>query len=385
MKKTYTKAFCLLMVMVLAALSILIACSRPAPSPTTPTTPTPAPTAPAPPTSPAPAPTAPTTPAPPPAADVFQWKFAGGWPPADAMYNQGCMAFADNVETYSDGRITLQRFGGGVLFPEVETLDAVGGGVVEVAMVDASYHRGKIPCAGIDSGLPMIYIDGYDALYAHNTLRVVDINRKEYEPFNVYYLGLMVIDGGNALMSVNPIRTVDDFKGVKVRTFGAYLDWCDAMGMASVFLPHTEVYMALQLGTIETYLTNRRAQWDFRGHEVCNYYYYPALGTGGVPAMVNLNAWNSLPKDLQLAMDAAQQVTSSWWLYNYSQVNTMQAPFWFDDYGLTRINWDATVQAKMIEAAQELWEKTAAEDAASAQIIALIKEYHQKKLTGTLP
>ena len=371
------------LILVLLASFVLAACA-PEAAPAAPTAPAkPAPATPATPATPT-APATPATPAPAPQAEVFQWKFAGGWPPGGAMYDQGCMNFVDNVEKYSDGRIEVDSYGGGVLYPEKETLDATGGGVVQLSMVDASYHRGKIPCAGIDSGLPMVYIEAIDALYVHNILGVAEINRREYEPFGVYYLGLMCLDGGNALMSANPINTVDDFKGVKVRTFGAYLDWCDAMGMESTYLPHDEVYMALQLGTIEAYLTNRRAQWDWRGHEVCNYYYYPALGTGGVPALVNLDAYNSLPSDLQLSLEAAQQASAAWWLYYYSQVNTLQAPYWFDDYGLTRIVWDSEVQAAMIDKAQVIWDETAAENAASAEIIGIIREYHAKKLAGEL-
>jgi TRAP-type C4-dicarboxylate transport system substrate-binding protein len=233
----------------------------------------------------------------------------------------------------------------------------------------------------------MLYPHDRDVYYCHYELGLNELKRPEFEKFNTYFVGPMPVSGsGCGFMTVDPIRTLDDFKGVKVRSFGAYLDWCEALGMEAVYLPHDEVYMALQLGTINAYLTVRGVQYVWKGHEVCDYYYFPSTGSGTNSILVNLDAWKSLTPELQGQIQQAAEMHAGWMLYSYVPVYCEQATNWFDNYGLERIDWGPEVVDAMYKEAETCWEDFAeADPPVSRQLIDIVTGYLAKKRAGELP
>ncbi len=383
MKKGIQILLALVMVISILGMSIVGCAKEEAPGAPTRITPqVPAPAAPAPVT---PAPVTPAKPAPAPEAEVFDWRLASGWPEAGAIHRVEVVHLANQIEETSMGRIKLRVYAGGVLFPEQESLEAAGEGVCELVCTDGSYARGRLPVGAIESGLPMLYEDTRDIAYCNYELGVREILLREYAKFNVRYLGLVTSAGsGSGLMTVPPIRTLDDFKGVTIRTYGAYLDFFEKVGMGTVFLPHDEVYMALMLGTIEGYCTGRGQQWDYRGHEVCEYYYMPGVGAAAGLAMANMDAWDSLPPDLQQAIWDAVRVHAGWMIYGYDPIYVDVAMKWFDGYGLERIVWGPEIVNALHEAAKEVWDEFAAESPASAEAMNIVTDYLEKKRAGTL-
>lgn len=328
---------------------------------------------------------APGEPAAPEEVEVLEWRFAGYTPAGGAWYKYGQLKFVELIEEYTMGRIELTPSPGGTLFPVKETLEAIGEGVAEVTCCDGGYFRGKLPVAGADNGMPLLYPSTYDILYCNYELGSEKIYQREYGKFNIRWLGVFP-DSEHCLMSVDPIRTLDDFVGMKVRSYGSFLEWYESLGMETVFLPHDEMYMALQLGTVNAYSTDPGVQWDSRGHEVCKYYYVPSVGAQTAISFMNLDAWNSLPPDLQQSITAAARQLSAWMVYSYNPIyGSGQALTWFDNYGLERIEFDAATQAVMLEKAEALWKSYAETDAASAEILNNIMEYLEKKRAGELP
>jgi len=317
-------------------------------------------------------------------AKVFDWRFAGYTPAGSTLYDVAQLKLPALIEEATGGRIKFTSYPGGTLFPVDEALEAMGEGVCELGITAGSYFSGKLPVAGADCGVPLLYADASDLLYCNYELGVSDIKEREYTKFNVQYLSREP-DSEIVLMSVKPIRTLDDFVGTKVRSFGSYLDWYEDMGMGAVFLPHDEMYMALQLGTVDAYATCPGIMYDMKGHEVCEYYYMPTAGGSAGTTIMNLDAWNSLTPDLQQAMKDAAYIHCAWTLFYYKPVYNDQALTWFDNYGLERITWSDEIQAVMIEKAEAIWDDLAEKDAASAEVINIIKGYLAKKSAGELP
>ena len=229
----------------------------------------------------------------------------------------------------------------------------------------------------------MLWPDQQSIVYVHYSLGVNEIKRKGFDKVGIYYLGPMA-GNEHGLMTVEKLYNMNYFKGTTIRTFGAYLDWYERLGMKTVYIPHDEVYMALKLGTVAGYSTGRGEQWDWRGHEVCNYYYLPNVGYQFGQVFANMDAWNSLTPDLQKDVETSLQLLNLFSMVTWNAVWNEPAKTWFDNYGLEAVTWPLETQAFMYEKAQEVWLEGAAGDPESEEILGIIINYLDHRQAGTL-
>jgi TRAP-type mannitol/chloroaromatic compound transport system substrate-binding protein len=135
----------------------------------------------------------------------------------------------------------------------------------------------------------------------------LEIFRAAYAEYNVYLTGPRM-QPPEPIMSAVPIRTIDDFKGVKIRTPpGLTTDFFAALGAVPVAIGGGEVYTALQTGVVDAVeFITLSGNYGTGLHEVSNYVIYPSPHTpvGNTGWEINMDAWNSLPDDLQAALEA---------------------------------------------------------------------------------
>lgn len=111
--------------------------------------------------------------------------------------------------------------------------------------------------------------------------------------------------GPGWLHSKKPIRSAADVKGLKVRVIGPGVDAIKALGAEPVGLPSGEIYLSASKGVIDAALIPMGALQGFKLDEVFAYSTcVPSLYNEGKYCVMNLDKWNSLPKDLQAAFDA---------------------------------------------------------------------------------
>jgi TRAP-type C4-dicarboxylate transport system substrate-binding protein len=108
--------------------------------------------------------------------------------------------------------------------------------------------------------------------------------------------------GGNDIVffSKKPMRTVEDFKGVKARAFGtAIADWIEGMGAQSQFVAFGEVYTALERGILGAGVSGADAGYGQRWHEVTKYVNGSLVSWPALDMVMNKKVWEKLPPDLQ--------------------------------------------------------------------------------------
>ena len=115
------------------------------------------------------------------------------------------------------------------------------------------------------------------------------------------------------LISKRPIRTVSDFKGLKVRTFGAVNPkMFKALGAVPVSMTHADAYDGLQRGTLDAVYLTWTGFYVLKLFEVAKYISDVNFGAiGGYLNYVNLDLWNSWPQNLktlfnQITLEAEQ-------------------------------------------------------------------------------
>ena len=117
--------------------------------------------------------------------------------------------------------------------------------------------------------------------------------------------------------SKDPLSTIEDFQGRKVRTWGGINDIAlSKAGMSPFVVELPEIYTALSRGMIDTAITSYMSATECKFWEVLKYIDLVPLYYDCNWAVVNLDAFNELSPELQDAVMLAGQDTTYWWAYD---------------------------------------------------------------------
>ncbi|GAI31243.1 unnamed protein product, partial [marine sediment metagenome] len=235
--------------------------------------------------------------------------------------------FIENVKDRTGGRLIIKLSPPGSLVGTGEMFEAVGEGTLDICENTSTYHGGKIPVAGAIWGLPFSLKQVSEFWYLFRELGVEEILRAEYAKFGVQLLGVSVIGNYGSVMSTKPIRTAEDYSGMKIRSFGVYAEMLEDLGASVVSIPAGEMYTALATGTIDAAMWGSPADFAaFNIHEVCPYYIMPPWVKGmEKELLVNPDSFNALPHELQviLELSATEFLNDVGLFYPYYDVDAL--------------------------------------------------------------
>ncbi len=249
-----------------------------------------------------------------------EWRMVTTWPKNFPGLGTGAQRIADRITQMSDGRLTVKLFAAGELVPAFEAFDAVRDGTAEMAHAAAVYWVAKHKSAPFFSTVPSgmthqehtgwIHHGGgqalWDELYGGFGLK----------PFMAGATGVQM--GG---WFQREIKSVDDFKGLKMRIPGFGAEVVNRLGGTAVNLPGGEIMPALQSGVIDaTEWVGPYNDLAFGFHKIAKFYYGPGFHepNGGIEAFVNKEKFDALSADLQLIVEAACMAETGYMLAEFS-------------------------------------------------------------------
>ena len=209
------------------------------------------------------------------AKEVYRWRLQSHLGPTEPGYAGGLTNFVKRVKEMSGGRIDIELFPAGALVPSKEILKSVSRKIIEMGSSAASYNSGLMPVV-YTTLVPMgprsaedcatIWLKGWK-----------EILQKAYGKHGATLLTMQIVTD-IPLYSTKPVKTVEDFKGLKVRTHGSTALFCEQLGASTTYIPGGEVYMALQTGAVDAatwggFSTTFPKKW----YEVAKYVILPAL------------------------------------------------------------------------------------------------------------
>ncbi len=105
----------------------------------------------------------------------------------------------------------------------------------------------------------------------------------------------------NSIFSSRPLRSLDDFKGLRTRSYRPPLDEMLAgIGADPHFVDYFDVYGALEDGLVEAAISCGTCGFSQRWHEVADYLYGPISGSSSVSWVVmNGDLWDEIPPEFQ--------------------------------------------------------------------------------------
>ncbi len=310
------------------------------------------------------------------AAEEFHWRIQTNLNPGEPGYVAIQEKFADLATEMSGGRITFELYPVGALYPVADGLEGVGSGVTEMAVLTGGYYAGKLgPIANLESGVPgslHTTMERFNFFYKRG---FIDIARKAYEPYGVYYLGPQLSSSWD-IMSTKPITSMDDFKGLKIRSFGLEADWYKKMGATPVFMSGGEIYTGLATGVIDA------ARWSSPAgnlnnsfQEVAKYYVQPSpMPVPNNFFAVNMDAWNKLPDDLKAILKEAA-VASSLDYVSIAMNKDAKAMQEMKAQGVEVSTIPPEEWSKMEAQARELWQAYADQGGLAADGVKMLNDF----------
>ncbi|MCD8351879.1 MAG: TRAP transporter substrate-binding protein DctP [Planctomycetaceae bacterium] len=267
------------------------------------------------------------------AEKVYRWRAVTHQLVGTSRYTETVVAFCDMVEKASNGRLIIEPYGAGVLFPNSESFDAIRDGMVQMGMLYSGFWGSKHQLFTLHANRPGGPLKTFEENF-YRTEKVQPLMEKLYERFGVKFLGVFDYAPPEILVSTAAIRTYDDFKGKNIRTGGLGGLFYSRLGASVVNLSAPEVYQALQLGTVDAaeyndWLVNKEMAFD----EVTKYVIEPALHTDATDdkdLIVNPDAWNELPEDLKAIVIACRDMARYKSAVAYGAGNEIAKQSWID-------------------------------------------------------
>lgn len=242
------------------------------------------------------------------AADI-NLRYAGNLP-VNSFVSRGQEYFAKRVEERTAGKVKVTVYPAAQLFSDKDMVKAIPNGAVDIGQVTLSMWTGVVPGLLVFD-LPYFFKDDQHVWRALDG-EAGEMLRKEMETVGIKIL--YWIDGSfSDFFSRDPIKTLNDFQGKRIRNFGGLTaESISAMGAASVFMGGGEVYMALQRGTIDGAITVWPSLCDRKFYEVTKYVTSSKYTPITYGSFMNLKKWNQIPADIQKTILECSYEAQTW-------------------------------------------------------------------------
>ncbi len=219
--------------------------------------------------------------------------------------------FKELVEKNSQGKIKVDLFFSGVLGKEAEVLEMVKMGTVQGCRGGLFERANK---KFLLYTLPFMFENAKQAAAVMAGPIGQEINKGAMQ--NGLYIPATGVAGGmrNITNSVRPIKTVEDIKGMKMRTppIDVTIRTFKALDANPQEVPYTETYMALKTGVVDGQENPFSNIVDMKFYEAQKYLSLVNWQVHPDPFYVNPAWYEALPDDLKKVFDEAAVETMAY-------------------------------------------------------------------------
>ncbi|WP_028238772.1 TRAP transporter substrate-binding protein DctP [Stutzerimonas azotifigens] len=234
-------------------------------------------------------------------------------PEGSFFFENFLVRFARNAELLTDGEVKIRPVGAGVIVPALQVYESVQNGVLKAGHSTPTFLVNQDPLNSVFASYPggMSGEETLSWLYEGNGLKYLQEHREKEMGLHTLVVG---VGSTEILAHANKkIESLDDFKGLKYRTAGAWAEVVKQVGGAPTVVPPGEIYTLLQRKGVDA------VEWATPGanltegfHEVAPYILTPGVHQ---PSFVweffmAQKTWDALDEDVQAKLEAAAKLTT---------------------------------------------------------------------------
>ena len=310
---------------------------------------------------------------------TLNWRLASSFTRGlDTLWGTGEL-FSRYVREGTNGKFNIRNFPGGEIVPPLQVLDAVQKNTVEMGNSSGYYYHGKDPSLSFDTAVPF----GLNARQMNAWMWEADgmkLMREVYGDYNIINFPL-----GNTGTQMGgwyrkEIKSVDDLKGLKMRTAGFAGEVLSVLGVVPQQLPAGDIYPALEKGTLDAVEFVGPYDDEKLGFaKVAKFYYYPGWWEGGAQTSLYINKgeWEKLPKSYQSIIEAASRAATVTMTARYDNLNPVALRRLLSQ-GTQLRPFPRAVMDACWDAAQKVYEQTSAKNERFKRILANYMGYRDE-------
>jgi tripartite ATP-independent transporter DctP family solute receptor len=234
-------------------------------------------------------------------AQQYKWKLGHVLAPTHP-YNLAAVEFAKAVEKDTNGRVKIEVHPSGALGSEKDMTEQVRFGALEMSLMSTGSMRFIEPKMEIEE-LPYAWPTRQHA-YAALDGELGSKLKSLLEPKGIYILAWLENGYRHMTNNVRPIHKPQDLKGLKIRSAEVQmrLDTFKLLGIQPTPMPFTELFMALQQGTVDGQENPLAIIYSSKFYEVQKYLSLTGHIWGSANFEINKGLWDKLPKDIQTVL-----------------------------------------------------------------------------------
>lgn len=230
-----------------------------------------------------------------------RWQMASVVPSAVPVFGSLGKNLEQNINLVSGGSFRIKFFEPGALVPPLQVFDSVQKGAIQAGWSSAGYWAGKIPAAEFFQSVPfgptfqeyLAWMERgggqkiYDEIYAPHNLKAIPC-------------GTVAPEAGGWFRK--EIKTVEDFKGLKMRFSGSGAKVVSKLGVSTLVLGLGDILPALERGTIDAAEIGTPAvDFSVGIYQVAKYYYFPGWHQTAalIELLIHRQSWLALSPQQQ--------------------------------------------------------------------------------------
>lgn len=204
-------------------------------------------------------------------------------------------ALVEEINQKAEGELEIKYVGGPEAVPGFKQFEALRNGVVDIIFGAESYYGRQV------TGGAYTHLTRLDPIKEREN-GYYDLRVELLKKHNVHYLGRAEFGVWFQIFTNKPVKTIEELKGQKLRVSATYEAFVKKLGAVPVTLPGSDIYTALERGTIDGYAWSVLGNVQMGWVDVCKYILEPRIYQMNIEALVNLKKWESLPDHLKKLM-----------------------------------------------------------------------------------
>jgi TRAP-type transport system periplasmic protein len=234
------------------------------------------------------------------------------WGPSHAL-----QPWVKQVEDATKGRVKIEVYPSQTLIKGGDMWKGVRSGIADIGWCVHGYWPEQTPVSDVMS-LPFLPISsaekGSEVLWKlYEKFPSMQKEFGEIQPLVLY------TSSPNLLLAKKTVKTLDEFKGMKLRVLGGPpTEMAKALGGVPTLIPMPDVYQSLDKGVVDGALAPWEAVQGFRLYEVVKGFTVAPFYAAYFSLCANKQKWESLPKDVRDAiMSVSGETGAKFWGKNF--------------------------------------------------------------------
>jgi TRAP-type mannitol/chloroaromatic compound transport system substrate-binding protein len=290
----------------------------------------------------------------------------------------------DEFNKAANGEMVIEVYSADEIVPHGELFRALKEGTVDMAVSDDSSMASPVDVSIFSAYFPLVQRYGLDVNIMWEFWGLNEIWEEAYDEVD----GVTWISQGSwdpcNFATTKPIRSIEDFKGLRMYMFPTGGDFMKQFGVIPMSLPYEDVEMAIQTNVLDGVAWSGITEDYTVGWADVNDYYLtnPISGAWSGGWFAHTESWEALPDHLKtmlkMAIDKSHyyRLIWYWWGEAHYRVNG-------EKLELTTIPDD---EWKVIEeAAYEYWEEVAQKSERNARVVEIMKEFVETQKKAGAP